>query len=81
MSELGVYQLDTEGFVSFMRKKRKSKNTIKSCLEEARKFESVLQERGLTSKEATVENLVQYIESVLAGEGVSKVLWSLQYYL
>jgi hypothetical protein len=72
--------MDEDGFISFMKKKRKTDQTIISCVENAQRFETFLAETGKTAKSSSVQDLDLFVSSILGGKNVAKFMWTLQYY-
>jgi hypothetical protein len=72
--------MDDEGFISYLKKKRKTERTISSCVENAQRFEAFLKEGGKTSKDSSEEDLDSFVSSDLGGKNVAKFMWTLQYY-
>ncbi|MHA2141005.1 MAG: DUF4332 domain-containing protein [Candidatus Thorarchaeota archaeon] len=72
--------MDEVGFISFLKKKRKTERTISSCVENTKKFEAFLAENGMTARDSSEIELDLFISSVLGGENVAKFMWTLQYY-
>ncbi len=72
--------MDQEGFLAFLKKKRKTEWTIESCMENASLFESFLQKQGKRAIDSSEDDLDLFISSVLDGKNVSKFMWTLQYY-
>lgn len=72
--------MDEEGFISFMRKKRKTESIIASCLENAITFEKFLKQKGTTSEASSEDELDNFVSLVLDSKMVSKFMWTLQYY-
>lgn len=73
--------MDEEGFISFMKKKRKTPNTIEVCVENAKEFEAYLGQFGKSGKTATVDDLESFIADVVEKKRISKYMWTLDYYL
>ena len=72
--------MDEEGFKSFMKKKRKTPNTIQVCVDNAKEFEVYLDEQGLTVDSASVEDLESFTVDYVDKKRVSKYMWTLSYY-
>ncbi|MHA2072589.1 MAG: hypothetical protein ACW985_12480 [Candidatus Thorarchaeota archaeon] len=72
--------MDNEGFISYMKKKRKTERTITSCVENAQRFEAFLAATGKTARNSSEIDLDQFIASVLGGKNVARFMWTLQYY-
>ncbi|MHA2385660.1 MAG: DUF4332 domain-containing protein [Candidatus Thorarchaeota archaeon] len=72
--------MDEEGFISYMKKKRKTTRTISSCVENAQRFEEFLTERGKTAEDSSEMDLDLFVSSILDGKNVAKFMWTLQYY-
>ncbi len=72
--------MDEEGFVFFMKKKRKTGSTISACVENARQLESFFLEHGKSAADSSEDDLDLFISSILEGEVVAKFMWTLQYY-
>jgi hypothetical protein len=72
--------MDEEGFTSYLKKKRKTARTIMSCVENARTFEKFLKNTGKSAADSEDADLDLFVSSVLRGGGVSKYMWTLQYY-
>ncbi|MFX1580171.1 MAG: DUF4332 domain-containing protein [Promethearchaeota archaeon] len=72
--------MDEEGFISFMKKKRKSQNTIKACVENAKVFDDYLRKHGQSDDTASAEVLESFIEEHVDKNRVSKYMWTLNYY-
>ena len=72
--------MDDEGFISYLKKKRKTGRTISSCVENAQRFEGFLHNKGKTAKNSSELDLDLFISSVLGGKNIAKFMWTLQYY-
>ncbi|MFW9912521.1 MAG: hypothetical protein ACFFEU_08610, partial [Candidatus Thorarchaeota archaeon] len=72
--------MDQEGFISFMKKKRKTERTISSCVDNAQSFEAFLAGSGKSAREASRLDLDLFVASVLDDKRVAKFMWTLQYY-
>jgi hypothetical protein len=72
--------MDEEGFISFMKKKRKTERTISSCVENAQSFEAFLAGTGKSAKDSSRSDLDLFVTSVLDDKKVPKFMWTLQYY-
>ncbi|MHA2020755.1 MAG: DUF4332 domain-containing protein [Candidatus Thorarchaeota archaeon] len=72
--------MDKEGFVSYLKKKRKTERTIISCAENAQRFEVFLAANGKTAEDSSEIDLDQFNASVLGGKNVAKFMWTLRYY-
>jgi hypothetical protein len=75
--------MDEKGFTDFMEKNRRSENTIRSCVEFIKTFESYLTDfkAGKTLEEASREDLEDF--ALWAEEelkSVNKYLWGIGYY-
>jgi hypothetical protein len=69
--------MDNEGFISYMKKKRKTERTITSCVENAQRFEAFLAATGKTARNSSEIDLDQFIASVLGGKNVARFMWTL----
>ncbi len=72
--------MDEKGFISFMKNKRKSQNTIEICIENANEFEEYLKQQGQSIENATVDSLEMFSFDYLDKKRVSKYMWTLSYY-
>jgi hypothetical protein len=75
--------MDEEGFTAFMKKNRRSENTIKSCIEFTKAFESYLEDYagGKSLEEANRENLKGFVvRSEEASQSANRFLWGIGYY-
>jgi hypothetical protein len=72
--------MDEEGFISFMKKKRKTPNTIDACVENAKEFEVYLEQLGKSGETATVDDLESFTVDNVDKKRVSKYMWTLTYY-
>lgn len=75
--------MDEKGFIDFMRKNRRSENTIKRCVEFIKTFESYLTDfRGEKAlEEASPEDLEDFtLWGQEALKSVNKYLWGISYY-
>ena len=72
--------MDEQGFVSFMKKKRKTPNTIDACVENAKEYEAYLVQHGKSIDTTTVEDLESFAVDYLNKKRVSKFMWTLGYY-
>ena len=72
--------MKTDVYESYLKKMRKSELTIKTCIENARKFESFLQKLGKAPNETSEDDINLFISDHLENEDVSKFMWTLQYY-
>jgi hypothetical protein len=73
--------MDEEGFTTFMKKKRKSKNTIKTCLASVEEFEKYLEKKGNSLDSAGVQDLKIFISEYPEPKRIAKFLWGLNHYL
>ncbi len=72
--------MDQKGFVSFMKKKRKTPNTINACVKNAKEFEAHLEQHGKSIDTATVEDLETFSIYYIDKKWVSRFMWTLSYY-
>ena len=72
--------MDEEGFTAFMKKKRKSKNTIKTCLAATEEFEKYLEKKGNSLDKVSVQDLEVFISEYLEPKRTAKFVWGLNYY-
>lgn len=72
--------MDEEGFVSYMRKQRKTERTISTCVENVRDFEDFLKQHGTFLEKASKQNLESFAADHLEKKRVSKVMWGLSHY-
>jgi hypothetical protein len=72
--------MDEEGFIAFMKKRRKTQNTIETCVKNAREFESYLKEHGKSFENAKTEDLETFARKSVVKKRVSKYMWSLSYF-
>jgi hypothetical protein len=72
--------MDEAGFISFMKKKRKTERTISSCVENAQDFEAFLAGSGKSAKDSSRLDLDLFVSSILDDKNVAKFMWTLQYY-
>jgi hypothetical protein len=72
--------MDEQGFVSFMKKKRKTPNTIDACVENAKEFEAYLVLHGKSIDTAIVEDLESFAVDHIDKKRVSRFMWTLSYY-
>ena len=66
--------MDEEGFISFMKKKRKTPSTIDVCVENAKDFEVYLEQQGKSINNVTVEDLESFIVDYVDKKRVSKYI-------
>lgn len=76
----GAITLDEKGFIQFMKKHRKSDNTIARCVANSRKFENYLKDNGKTLDKAKSEDLELFAEKVIEKKRVPMFMWTLCYY-
>lgn len=74
-------ELDEEGFLLFLKKKRKTPRTNASCIEGAKALEDFLQSKGKSAEKASVADFEEFVSAALAGRDIAKYMWTLQYYL
>ena len=72
--------MDEEGFVSFMKKKRKTPNTIDACVKNAKEFDAYLKQQGKYVEDATTDDLEMFTADYVDKKRVSKYMWTLGYY-
>jgi hypothetical protein len=72
--------MDEEGFRAFMKKKRKTPNTIESCVKTTKEFEIYLEGVGKSLEEATPVDLESFASEGLEKKRVPRSMWSLSYY-
>ena len=72
--------MDEEGFISFIKKKRKTQNTIEVCLENAKAFDDYLKKHDKSDDTASAKVLEKFIEEHVDKNRVSKYMWTLNYY-
>ncbi|MFW9890101.1 MAG: DUF4332 domain-containing protein [Candidatus Thorarchaeota archaeon] len=72
--------MDDEGFVLFLKKKRKTELTISSCVKNAQSYEAFLAESGKTARDSSQMDLDLFVSSILGSKNVAKFMWTLQYY-
>jgi hypothetical protein len=72
--------MDEDGFIAFMKKKRKTPQTITACVQNAKEFERYMEEQGTILAIASTQNLESFIEDCLDKKEVSKFMWTLSYY-
>jgi hypothetical protein len=72
--------MDEDEFIAFMKKKRKTPQTIAVCVENAKEFERFVEEQGKTLHMASTQYLESFIEDRLDKKQVSKFMWTLGYY-
>ena len=72
--------MDEDGFNKFLKKKKKTENTISQCIEVINELEDYLIQQGLTLNEMTVSNLETFMSEYTDKKRIPKVLWSLSYY-
>jgi hypothetical protein len=72
--------LDKEGFTVFMKKKRKSKNTINTCIAATEEFEKYLETKGNSMDMVSVKDLEVFISEYLEPKNTAKFLWGLNHY-
>jgi hypothetical protein len=72
--------MDEEGFISFMKKKRKTERTISSCVENVQSFDAFLAGSGKSARDSSRSELDMYVASVLDDKEVARFMWTLQYY-
>ncbi len=72
--------MDEKGFRAFMKKKRKSENTIKTCLAAAAEFEKYHDKKGNSLDKVSVQDLEVFISEYLEPKRAAKFLWGLNHY-
>jgi hypothetical protein len=72
--------MDEQGFVTFMKKKGKTPNTIESCIENAREFVAYLEQHGKSIDRVSVDDLEAFATEYLDKKTASKYMWSLGYF-
>jgi hypothetical protein len=75
--------MDENGFISFMKKNRRSENTIKRCIEFIKAFERYLMdfEGGVTLEDANRENLEDFaLWAEVEYKSANRYLWGIGYY-
>jgi hypothetical protein len=73
-------KLDEQGFVAFMKKKRKTKGTIERCLDNAKEYEEFLESKNKTLEKATSKDLKLFAETCIDLKKVPSFMWALSYY-
>jgi len=72
--------MDEERFLAFMKKKRKTQNTIETCVKNAREFENYILQRRKSLDETTAKDLESFVRECIEKKRVSKYMWSLSYF-
>ena len=72
--------MDENGFISFMKKQRKTENTIRACIEGTKEFEAYLNSLGQSLDTATTQNLETFTQDHVDKKRISKFMWTLSYY-
>lgn len=72
---------DESGFRAYMKKQRKTPNTIESCVENASQLEGYLGKSGKSASDCKEEDLDEFIASEVDNKKIAKFIWTLQYYL
>jgi hypothetical protein len=72
--------MDEEGFISYMKKQRKTEHTISTCVDNVKDFEDFLKQHGTSLEKASKQDLESYTADHLEKKRVSKVMWGLSYY-
>lgn len=72
--------MDEDGFTAFMKKERKSKNTIMYCLAALGEFETYLEKRGKSLDKVSVQDLEVFISEYNEPKMIAKFLWGLRHY-
>lgn len=72
--------MDEEEFIAFMKKKRKTPQTIVVCVRNAKEFERYVEEQGKTLPIVSTQHLESFIQDRLDIKQVSKFMWTLSYY-
>jgi hypothetical protein len=72
--------VDEKGFISFMKKKRKTKRTIDTCIENTEDFKAYLESNGKSLDIATAQDLEAFAQDHVDKKRVSKFMWALSYY-
>ncbi|TFG26605.1 DUF4332 domain-containing protein [Candidatus Thorarchaeota archaeon] len=72
--------MNEEGFYTFMKKKRKSENTIQNCIAAIKELETYLGKQQLSLDTLSIPNLETFISDYLDKNRTTKFLWSINYY-
>ncbi|NHI90030.1 MAG: DUF4332 domain-containing protein [Candidatus Thorarchaeota archaeon] len=72
--------MDEEGFVSYMKKQRKTERTISTCVDNVKDFEDFLKQHGTSLEKASKHDLESFAADHLEKKRVSKVMWGLSHY-
>jgi hypothetical protein len=72
--------LDEEGFNAFMKKEKKSKNTIEYCIGAAKEFEVYFERKGKSLDDVSVQDLEVFISEYHEQKMIAKFLWGLRHY-
>jgi hypothetical protein len=72
--------LDEEGFTAFMKKEKKSNNTIKFCHAAVEEFEKYFERKGKSLDKVSVQDLEVFISDYHEPKKIAKFLWGLRHY-
>ena len=72
--------MDEEGFISYMKKQRKTERTISTCVENVKEFEGFLKQHETSLEKASKQDLDSFVNDFLEKKRVSKVMWGLSHY-
>jgi hypothetical protein len=72
--------MDEKGFISFMKKKRKSERAIATCIANTKELETYLEDQGKSLTDATVNDIESFAIEHLDKKRVSKFMWTLSHY-
>jgi len=72
--------LDEQGFVTFLKKKGKTTNTIDRCVENAREFEAYLEKQERSIDSATIDDLQSFADNHIEKKLVPRYMWALGHF-